>query len=76
VGGLGRLQGRGRQHLRAFEPVRCDTFITESTFGLPIYRWRPQQEIFDEINAWWAANAAQGAPACCWATASARRSAS
>src|SRR5215468_1061983 len=23
-----------------FEPVRCDTFITESTFGLPIYRWR------------------------------------
>ena len=22
-----------------FEPVRCDTFITESTFGLPIYRW-------------------------------------
>ena len=26
----------------AFEPVRCDTFITESTFGLPVYRWRPQ----------------------------------
>jgi putative mRNA 3-end processing factor len=23
-----------------FEPVRCDTFITESTFGLPIYRWQ------------------------------------
>ena len=22
-----------------FEPVRCDCFITESTFGLPIYRW-------------------------------------
>ncbi len=29
-----------------FEPVRCHTFITESTFGLPIYRWRPQAEIF------------------------------
>jgi putative mRNA 3-end processing factor len=42
-----------------FEPVRCDTFITESTFGLPIYRWQPQQEIYDEINTWWAANAAQ-----------------
>ncbi len=26
-----------------FEPVRCDTFITESTFGLPIYRWQPEQ---------------------------------
>ena len=43
-----------------FEPVRCDTFITESTFGLPIYRWRPQQEIYDDINEWWRANAEQG----------------
>jgi putative mRNA 3-end processing factor len=29
----------------AFEPVRCDCFITESTFGLPVYRWRPQAEV-------------------------------
>ena len=29
-----------------FEPVRCDCFITESTFGLPIYRWAPQREVF------------------------------
>jgi putative mRNA 3-end processing factor len=43
-----------------FEPVRCDTFITESTFGLPIYRWRPDHELFGEINTWWARNAAQG----------------
>lgn len=43
-----------------FELVKCHTFITESTFGLPIYRWRPQQEIFDEINAWWRANQAAG----------------
>jgi putative mRNA 3-end processing factor len=43
-----------------FEPVRCDVFITESTFGLPIYRWRPDAEVFAGINAWWAANAAQG----------------
>jgi putative mRNA 3-end processing factor len=34
-----------------FEPVRCHSFITESTFGLPIYRWDPQQEVFDDINA-------------------------
>ena len=39
-----------------FEPVRCHTFVTESTFGLPIYRWQPQQVIFDAINAWWRAN--------------------
>jgi putative mRNA 3-end processing factor len=43
-----------------FEPVRCHVFVTESTFGLPIYRWRPQQETFAEINAWWRANAAAG----------------
>jgi len=43
-----------------FEPVRCDTFITESTFGLPIYRWQPQQEVYDDINAWWRANAEAG----------------
>jgi putative mRNA 3-end processing factor len=44
----------------AFEPVRCDTFISESTFGLPIYRWRAHAEMFSEINAWWAGNAANG----------------
>ncbi|MFN9746581.1 MAG: ligase-associated DNA damage response exonuclease, partial [Betaproteobacteria bacterium] len=43
-----------------FEPVRCDCFITESTFGLPVYRWRPQAALAAEINAWWAANAAAG----------------
>lgn len=43
-----------------FEPVRCHTFITESTFGLPIYRWRPQSEVFDEINAWWKGNQSAG----------------
>jgi putative mRNA 3-end processing factor len=44
----------------AFEPVRCDTFITESTFGLPIYRWDPSQVVFDGVDAWWRHNAAQG----------------
>jgi putative mRNA 3-end processing factor len=43
-----------------FEPVRCDTFITESTFGLPIYRWPAQAELFADINAWWRRNAEAG----------------
>jgi putative mRNA 3-end processing factor len=43
-----------------FESVRCHTFVTESTFGLPIYRWAPQVEVFEEINRWWQANAAAG----------------
>jgi len=43
-----------------FEPIRCSTFITESTFGLPIYKWSPQKEIFDEINNWWKRNTENG----------------
>src|SRR5438270_1721268 len=43
-----------------FEPVRCHTFITESTFGLPIYRWPPPAQVFADVNAWWRANAAAG----------------
>ena len=43
-----------------FEPVRCDVFITESTFGLPVFRWAPQQDVFDAINAWWRTNAEAG----------------
>jgi putative mRNA 3-end processing factor len=43
-----------------FEPVRCHLFITESTFGLPIYQWEPQQRIFDQINAWWRSCRDQG----------------
>ncbi|MCB0086150.1 MAG: ligase-associated DNA damage response exonuclease [Caldilineaceae bacterium] len=43
-----------------FELVRCHGFITEATFGLPIYAWRPQQQIFAEINGWWRQNAEEG----------------
>jgi putative mRNA 3-end processing factor len=44
----------------AFGPVRCDVFVTESTFGLPIYRWKPQSEVFTEIGQWWRGNQEQG----------------
>jgi putative mRNA 3-end processing factor len=40
-----------------FEPVACHTFVTESTFGLPVYRWQEPAQIFAQINAWWQANA-------------------
>jgi putative mRNA 3-end processing factor len=43
-----------------FEPVPCHTFISESTFGLPIYRWQHQPQVFAQINAWWRANLEQG----------------
>jgi putative mRNA 3-end processing factor len=44
----------------AFEPLRCRVFITESTFGLPIYNWKPQPEIFGDLRAWVADNRARG----------------
>ncbi len=44
----------------AFEPVRCHLFLTESTFGLPIYRWRPQAQLFADIDDWWRANREAG----------------
>ncbi len=43
-----------------FEPVRCHTFITESTFGLPIYRWPSQPDLLVDINQWWRINAESG----------------
>ncbi len=43
-----------------WEPVRCHTFITESTFGLPVYRWPSQQSVFADINSWWRDNADAG----------------
>jgi len=43
-----------------FETVKCHTFITESTFGLPVFRWQPESLAFDEIQQWWSANAAAG----------------
>ncbi len=43
-----------------FEPVRCDVFITESTFGLPIYRWPSGEDLFADMSAWWRANADAG----------------
>ena len=39
-----------------FEPVRCDVFVTESTFGLPVYRWPSPESVAAEINSWWRAN--------------------
>ena len=44
----------------SFEPVRCHIFVTESTFGLPIYRWQPPEEVFGSINAWWRSNQERG----------------
>ena len=43
-----------------FQPVPCHAFISECTFGLPIFRWEPQPRVMDQIARWWSANAAAG----------------
>ena len=35
-----------------FEPVRCNVFVTESTFGLPIYRWPSAVGVLASIEEW------------------------
>jgi putative mRNA 3-end processing factor len=43
-----------------FEPVRCHHFVTECTFGLPVFDWPDAAEVARDINAWWAVNKAEG----------------
>lgn len=45
-----------------FEPIPCHHFVTECTFGLPTFRWKNQNEVFQQINTWWAKNASEGKP--------------
>ncbi len=43
-----------------FEPLSCHLFVSECTFGLPIYKWEPQHMVMDKINRWWAKNTEAG----------------
>ncbi|MCI5058271.1 MAG: ligase-associated DNA damage response exonuclease [Flavobacteriales bacterium] len=43
-----------------FEPLRCNTFITECTFGLPVFQWEEDTQVFDQINNWWRSNQNEG----------------
>ena len=58
-----------------FEVVPCDTFITEATFGLPVYRWAPTERVAADVLAWWDETAAQGRAAVlfCYALGKAQR---
>lgn len=46
----------------AFEPVKCHHFVTETTFGLPVYQWQPQGQVFSQIHKWWENNKADNRP--------------
>ncbi|WP_299154814.1 ligase-associated DNA damage response exonuclease [uncultured Tateyamaria sp.] len=58
-----------------FEPIKCHHFITESTFGLPVFRWQDQADVAAQINTWWSVCAAAGKTAFlgCYALGKAQR---
>ena len=39
-----------------FEPVKCNTFITECTFGIPVFQWEEPNIVHESINHWWVNN--------------------
>ena len=43
-----------------FETVHCHTFVTEASFGLPVFRWPAASEVIEAIHTWWRANQEAG----------------
>jgi putative mRNA 3-end processing factor len=43
-----------------FEPLRCDTLVTEATFALPVYRWPDVELEARRIAQWWQLNREAG----------------
>ncbi len=59
----------------AFEPAACDVWVTECTFGLPVYRWPAPSAVIDQVEAWWDECRAASRPAVlfCYALGKAQR---
>lgn len=56
-----------------FTPIRADVFISEATFGLPLYRWTPAPEVARQILDWWQEAPALASVLCCYAFGKAQR---
>jgi len=58
-----------------YEAVQCHNFITESTFALPVFKWKPQDGVINEINHWWKSNSEEGKSSilCAYALGKAQR---
>ncbi len=39
-----------------FEPIKCNVLVTESTFGMPLFKWKDQENVFKDMSNWWATN--------------------
>ncbi len=58
----GDYKPQADQTCEAFELVSCHGFISECTFGLPVYRWMEEQKVHNQVNEWWQKNAKEGRP--------------
>lgn len=56
-----------------FEVVPCDVFITEATFGLPIYHWDTGQETCQRIYDWWQSDSERPSILFCYSFGKAQR---
>ncbi len=56
-----------------FTPVAADVFISEATFGLPIYQWSPGPAVAREILEWWRGGAEIPSVLFCYAFGKAQR---
>jgi putative mRNA 3-end processing factor len=56
----GDFKDRHDPTCQPFQPVSCHVLITESTFGLPVFRWPPQRTLLADIDSWWKENRQAG----------------
>ena len=56
-----------------FEPLRCDVFVTEASYALPIFRWDSAANVAAEIASWWQGNARKASLLFCYALGKAQR---
>ena len=56
-----------------FEPQRCDVFITEATYALPLFRWEEPAGVAREIFDWWQGNGGKASLLFCYAFGKAQR---
>jgi len=57
----------------AFEPQRCDVFVTEATYALPLFRWEDPSAVAREIVAWRDGNPRKASVLFCYALGKAQR---
>jgi putative mRNA 3-end processing factor len=56
-----------------FEPLRCDVFVSEATYALPLFRWDDPAGVVRDIVAWWETNRRKTSILFCYALGKAQR---